>query len=123
GIAAAESRDRVDRPITDKRTVLAFEILDRDFVAGDSDARGAPRDAWRIEEQLEIGVAAEDVLAVRQTGTAPGPHQTEGDDLSRNRGPVGARLGGRGPKRVAKPVDSTDEPRVRRLVAECRADL
>ena len=123
-IAVDESGNRIEPTFSDERAVLAFEILDRRFVAGDGDPRMTPGDIWRIEEQLEIRVAAKHVLPVGQTDAAARPTPAGSGRLFGTSG-AGLATGSRGrvSERITKPVDGPDEPRVRRVVAEGSADL
>ena len=57
-IAVDESGNRLEPTFSDERAVLAFKILDGRVVAGDADPCMTSGDIWRIEEQLEIRVAA-----------------------------------------------------------------
>src|SRR5580765_3008640 len=111
-IAVDESGHRLEPTFSDERAVLAFEILDRRVVAGDADPRMTSGDIWRIEEQLEVRVAAEYVLPVGQTDAAARPHQPEAGVLLGNRVGVGDGLAGRLSERITKPLYGPDEPRV-----------
>lgn len=122
-VAVDESGRRIESTIRDERAVLAFKILDRRFVGADYDPRMAAGDISRIEEQLQIGVAAEHVFTVGEPNATAGPYQTEARLLAATLPPFGGRLRGHVSERIAKSVDGTDELRMRRVVAEGRTDL
>jgi hypothetical protein len=76
-----------------------------------------PRHAGPVDEQLEVGVAAEHMLTLLQSGAAVGPAQSETD-------PVGLTHACRWfSKRVAESWNCPDESGMCRVVAEGGANL
>ena len=85
--------DPVHSLIPDKRPVLATEVFNRRPARRDPDQRMTPRDSGGVQENLHVGVAAENVLPLVERDAAAHPFQ-RGRKLRRRdsrRRPVSAR--------------------------------
>ena len=72
-VAVNEPCGRVESPIGNERSVLAAKIFNRCLVSRDSYQRVAPRNARRLEEELEIGIASHYVFALAEPCPAVWP--------------------------------------------------
>ena len=80
-VTVNEPCGRVQTPIGDERAVLTAKILDRRVLSSDSDQRMAAGDTRRVEEELEVRIATQHVLAFAKARTAIRPNEAKADVL------------------------------------------
>ena len=68
-----------------KRAVLAAEVLERDAVCGDDDARMTSGDRRRVESDVHVGIAADDMIAFAQRKATRAPFEPAEGRLRRRR--------------------------------------
>src|SRR6187397_2500408 len=96
-----------------KRAVLAPEVLERGALRSDDQPRMTTRDRRTIELDVDVGIAADDVLAIRQREAALAPLEPAGWRLRAwsarpRRDRRECRLGAKG---VTKSMHGSDELR------------